>query len=157
MATTIPLAGAAMGFLHSIASCYKHCSFRGRASRSDYLYWLLFVSLSSVVGCVLLDSFHVDDHRIIFHILSLPIRIDNVYFTVIALPSMTVIVRRLHDIDRSGWWLSLIMILPPIIVVYILSVSPRGIAVAIPVEFALTIAWLLVPLPFFCRKGTPGD
>ena len=52
------------------------------------------------------------------------------FLLITAVPSLAVSIRRLHDIDRSGWW-SLLIVIP----------------------FLGTI-WLLV---LFCLKGTPGE
>jgi len=147
-----------MDFLHSIASCYRKGS-HGRASRSEYWYWLLFVFLCSAVGSVLFDNSHFDDHNI--HVLGLSISRQNICFAVFCFPSMNVIVRRLHDINRPGWWLILILILSLYVSIYVLSSFPRKIVTAIeaavPATFLTSIFLLLIPLPLLCKKGTRGE
>jgi uncharacterized membrane protein YhaH (DUF805 family) len=84
-----------MGFADSITSGFnKYVTFSGRAVRSEYWYWTLFTIIASVVAGII--------DEIIF------IGIDIVGTLVslgLLLPSVAVGVRRLHDIERSGWWL----------------------------------------------------
>jgi uncharacterized membrane protein YhaH (DUF805 family) len=91
-----------MNLLQAIASCFKkYATFSGRASRSEYWYWVLFLFLGRVVT-LLLDA-------VIFHA---PVNappgsqlFNGIFSLVILLPTFAVAVRRLHDVDRSGWWL----------------------------------------------------
>ncbi len=92
-----------MGFGAAIASCFNnYANFNGRAPRSEYWWWFLFVILLSVgIGFV---SGLVDvatgskipglSLGIIGGCLTLPL----------LLPNIAVGVRRLHDLNRSGWW-----------------------------------------------------
>ena len=66
----------------------KYFDFKSRSSRSEYWYWILFVLVTSLV----IMRF-------------IPILLIFIVATVI--PSVAVAVRRLHDINRSGWWLLL--------------------------------------------------
>ena len=94
-----------MSFSESIRTCFnKYIDFDGRASRSEYWwFFLLAVGLSfiPVIGWIL---------RL-----------------VILLPSLAVQARRLHDMNRSAWWL--LLLVPPItfigfIVLLIMSAFP---------------------------------
>jgi uncharacterized membrane protein YhaH (DUF805 family) len=72
----------------------KYADFHGRASRSEYWMWILMnsiiISLLSVIDIFLLN---LGMYGLSF-----------VYFLVIALPTLAVLVRRLHDTGHSGWW-----------------------------------------------------
>lgn len=89
-----------MSFGQAISSVFsQYATFSGRARRSEYWYWVLFVVLLSVVAS-LLDS-----------VLKLKVVEGAPYgwITVIVslaliIPGIAVTVRRLHDTDRSGWW-----------------------------------------------------
>ncbi len=83
------------GFSHAIASALKkYRTFTGRASRSEYWYWTLFVVLARFVFAML-DSMVFQHHgRVLENVLN--------YMTIT--PSIAVEIRRLHDVDRSGWW-----------------------------------------------------
>ena len=95
----------------------KYAVFSGRSSRKEY--WLFFIGygiLSTVAA--LIDG-----------------SIETFLFQVIVglgllIPSIAVSVRRLHDRDKSGWWVLLFFI--PLIGAIILLVQ-------------------------FCRRGTVGD
>lgn len=71
-----------MGFFGAIKSVLsKYATFSGRAPRSEYWWWILFVILWAWIPIV-----------------------NIVLALVFLLPSLAVQVRRLHDIGRSGWW-----------------------------------------------------
>jgi uncharacterized membrane protein YhaH (DUF805 family) len=68
----------------------------GRASRSEFWYWRLFVAVISIV-CALIDKklLHVEGRGIL----------ANSAMIALLLPDVAISVRRLHDTNRSGWWL----------------------------------------------------
>jgi len=67
----------------------KYGDFTGRATRSEYWWWFLFVVLvSAVTGIV-------------------SAKLSAVFSLAVLLPGIAVSVRRLHDIDKSGWFLLL--------------------------------------------------
>lgn len=83
----------------------KYIRFEGRASRSEYWYWILLLVILSIVlavieGAVIAPSigFEAFDPEA-----GQPLRM--LMFFALFLPSLGVSVRRLHDIGRSGWWL----------------------------------------------------
>jgi len=82
--------------------CFKkYADFSGRARRTEYWMFILFNMIASfVIG-------FVDGFAGIGGILSLA------YFLVILIPSLSVLIRRLHDTGRSDWW-CLISIIPVI-------------------------------------------
>ena len=92
-----------MGFGTAIATCMsKFVTFRGRASRSEYWYFYLFCVLC-IAGAVILDlalGTDVQDEDGAFA--------GGLAFwltvLVLMLPLLSVLIRRLHDTDRSGWW-----------------------------------------------------
>ena len=82
-----------MGFSESISACFsKYATFSGRAVRSEYWYFILFQILANAaagaVGYALQSSV-----------------VDGLVDLLLILPALAVAVRRLHDIDKSGWWL----------------------------------------------------
>ena len=87
--------------------CLKnYFNFSGRATRSEFWYFMLFLFLFGIViklievimGMGIYDS----------GILSL------IYDLALLIPTLAVSTRRLHDTNRSGWW-NLIMLVPIII------------------------------------------
>lgn len=87
-----------MGFTEAISSCLrKFATFSGRASRSEYWYWALFLFLLELVVIILM--FVAMKEAALFAIPPVIWIINIVTF----LPNLAVLVRRLHDIGRSGW------------------------------------------------------
>lgn len=95
----------------------NYVTFSGRALRSEYWYWVLFTIIATIVLSI------VDG------ILGLQLLV-NLFSLAVLLPGISVSVRRLHDLDKSGWWLLLAFI--PLIGAIVL------------------IYW-------FCQKGTDGQ
>lgn len=95
-----------MTFANAVISVMsQYVGFSGRARRSEYWYWVLFVLvlfflLSRIEVLVLapLLGFEANDP-----VAGQPLRM--IASLVLLLPALAVAVRRLHDIDRSGWWL----------------------------------------------------
>ncbi len=71
----------------------NYCNFSGRASRSEFWWYQLFYVILSVVISILL-CWSENAAQIVSYILGL----------ALFLPSLGLAVRRLHDIDKSGWW-----------------------------------------------------
>jgi uncharacterized membrane protein YhaH (DUF805 family) len=81
----------------------QYAVFSGRARRKEY--WM-FTLISGIVSFIL---------GVAAGILGIVIGTDLsiiswLYCLAIVLPSIGVSIRRLHDIDRSGWWLLLSLI-----------------------------------------------
>ena len=88
-----------MTFGTSVTTCFnKYVNFQGRASRSEFWWFTLFVFLVYFI-VIFIDD--VTRQNIAQPIASL----------VLFLPSLSVQVRRLHDTDKSGWW-SLLGLIP---------------------------------------------
>tara|TARA_Y100001970_G_scaffold63850_1_gene81768 strand:+ start:1278 stop:1619 length:342 start_codon:yes stop_codon:yes gene_type:complete len=83
-----------MTFIKSIETCLtKYIDFNGRASRSEYWWFILFVTVCWIIGFALGPV------------------IELVILLGLLLPTIAVCARRLHDIDKTGW-LQLIQIIP---------------------------------------------
>ena len=87
-----------MNFTQAISSGFSnYVNFAGRAIRSEYWYWVLFVIVVSIVASII-DA-----------VLGTTL-FNPIFSLAVLLPSIAVGVRRLHDLDRSGWWLLLSLI-----------------------------------------------
>ena len=104
-----------MSFTKAIESCFNnYFTFRGRAPRSEYNYWLLFQFLlggSLAVVLIIVSGNNMNDSEI-----------DNygsLFSLVLAPASISVIIRRFHDTGRSGWnWFWVITIIGAPVVIY---------------------------------------
>lgn len=94
-----------MSFTEAIRSCFRqYVGFSGRAPRSEFWYFQLFAVLLGI-GAAILDPTGV---------------IGALVSLALLLPSLAVSVRRLHDTNRSGWWILIALI--PLIGIIILIV-----------------------------------
>jgi uncharacterized membrane protein YhaH (DUF805 family) len=68
---------------------------QGRASRSEF-WWFMLATILIEAGLNMLAAF-----------LPLSDAITDLFHLLMIIPGITVAVRRLHDIDRTGWWVLL--------------------------------------------------
>ena len=96
---------SAMGFGQSITTCFsKYATFAGRASRSEFWWWVLFVFILSFISNVL-DGLFDTTYGAPLGSGEIPVGvIYTIVSLVVLLPGISVAVRRLHDTDKSGWW-----------------------------------------------------
>ena len=101
-----------MTFTQAIAAGFQnYVNFTDRAARWEFWYWVLFALLASLVAG-LIDLALFGDSTIS--------PINSLVGLALFLPGLAVSVRRLHDIDRSGWWVLLVLI--PIIGIIVLII-----------------------------------
>lgn len=81
-----------MGFVEAVRTCLfrKYFEFRGRASRAEYWWFLVFGVSASVVAAA--AAFRP---------------LSYLVTALLAVPQTAVTARRLHDTDRSAWWMLL--------------------------------------------------
>lgn len=96
-----------MDFMTAVKFCFSnYFSIEGRAQRSQYWWFSLFTIIVYIVGAAL-DA-----------ITQLPIFYMIAALALLA-PSICVAIRRLHDKDKSGWWL-LVAFIPVLGSLYLL-------------------------------------
>ena len=79
-----------MTFFESIRTCFiKYADFKGCASRSEFWWFVLF-------GVICSCALKVIDEKL-----------DIAFLIVTVLPNIAVSIRRLHDTNRSGWYILL--------------------------------------------------
>ena len=84
-----------MTFSEAISSGFRnYVGFSGRASRSEFWYWVLFSVLVSIALSII-DLAVLSGKTTV---------LSSIWSLATLLPSLAVGVRRLHDTDRSGWW-----------------------------------------------------
>jgi len=88
----------------------KYFDFSGRATRAEIWWWTLFLQLLNW-GLWIVDQFGG---------LGLGL-ITTVFFLGALIPSLALGARRLHDINRTGWWqlmwIGSLFIIPPIVLI----------------------------------------
>ena len=92
-----------MSFSQAVSSVLlnKYATFSGRARRSEYWWWYLFVTIVFVVAGIL-------DRAVGLTYSDLTVGggwIATIAGIVFLIPNLAVAVRRLHDTGRTGWWL----------------------------------------------------
>ena len=123
-----------MSFTNAVkAYFFKWNDFRSRSSRSEYWWATLFVALASypagfiigwVIGFIFASAGFSESAMMLALVIAiLPLQI------FIAIASICLAIRRLHDVDRSGWWYLIIF----------------------------TIIGMIPLLIWLCTRGTGGD
>ena len=113
-----------MSFSNAVKAYFlKWNDFRTRSSRSEYWWATLFVGLVSYLVGGVTEALVFNAMSIALLITMLPIQL----FIIIA--STCLVIRRLHDVDRSGWWYLIVF----------------------------TIVGMIPLLIWYCTKGTEGD
>lgn len=93
----------------------KYAVFQGRASRSEFWYFNLFNALIQLVLIAAMVGAANAQNASLVQVLNILI---VVYSLGVFLPSISVLVRRLHDSGRSGWWYFIVLV--PIVGIFIL-------------------------------------
>jgi len=83
----------------------RYFDFTGRSTRAEHWWWVLFNVLCYVVVAVIAGALGGTSVPFIMF-----------FFLLTLVPSFSVLVRRLHDTNKSGWWLflQLVPIIGPI-------------------------------------------
>ncbi|MBQ4616716.1 MAG: DUF805 domain-containing protein [Mailhella sp.] len=124
-----------MTFKDSLKNCLtvKYCNVQGRASRSEYWWFLLFSSVATTV------------------LKNIPV-VGMLASLTLILPAVCVTSRRLHDIGWSGWW----QLFP--LALFIAAVSSFFVDASGMTFAVLFLGGLGFALYFGLRKGTaPGE
>ena len=82
----------------------KYAVFNGRARRKEYWYYVLFSLIISIVLIFIDQAIGTFDMEAGIGALS------GIYALAVLIPGIAVTIRRLHDTDRTGWWILLFLI-----------------------------------------------
>ena len=88
-----------MNLLESVNSgLTNYFNFNGRASRSEYWFFILFSVLGALVTLI------IDIQILGYSIESEYTPMNSIFSLILIIPSIAVSCRRLHDVNQSGWW-----------------------------------------------------
>ncbi|MFI6254892.1 DUF805 domain-containing protein [Micromonospora zamorensis] len=113
-----------MSFIAAVKSVFsQYVGFTGRARRSEYWWFVLFTVIVSIVAAILDSALGLTFENGTTGFIGLVVNL------ALLLPTLAVAVRRLHDTDRTGWWV-LIGLVPLVgaivLIVFFVSDSTHG-------------------------------
>ena len=145
------------GPINAVHICLrKYIDFNGRASRSEFWWFVLFLVLGTIIVESLGLHFHKDaecraaswlykpNHCTVFFNCT----ICGLWHLATLLPAYAVVVRRLHDIERSGWW---VLLSVPSEVVGLIPAASDSIWSNVSTIVGLPL------LVMMCLRGKPND
>jgi uncharacterized membrane protein YhaH (DUF805 family) len=105
-----------MNFTEAVSKVYRnYVNFNGRARRSEYWWWALYMLITGTVIAVIesrmgLGMGHMGMGGGAMSAGYQGGPLSGLWSLAHLLPGLGVAVRRLHDTERSGWWLLIILI-----------------------------------------------
>ena len=87
-----------------LAVLKKYVVFEGRAHRSEFWFFCLINVIISIIFGVIDGATGTFDAEYGMGLLGL------IYALAVFLPGLAVTMRRLHDTDRSGWWILIALV-----------------------------------------------
>jgi uncharacterized membrane protein YhaH (DUF805 family) len=76
----------------------NYANFKGRARRKEYWMFFLFNMIFVIVAAII--DYMLGTFPLIY----------GIYLLGLIIPSLAVLVRRLHDVGKSGWWFFIALI-----------------------------------------------
>jgi uncharacterized membrane protein YhaH (DUF805 family) len=111
-----------MTFGQSVKHVFSnYATFQGRASRSEFWWWYLFTAIISLIVFIPAMPWYIEVINAansqtgnavmvlppVTGLASLGLILSAVWSLAVLIPTIAVAVRRLHDTNKSGWWLLL--------------------------------------------------
>ncbi len=128
----------------------KYATFQGRASRSEYWWFFLFNFLIMIITDFIPFA-------------------GRLYCLFSVIPLLAVSVRRLHDINRGGWWVFpplITIFLFPIVITFVMGYSLMTTEIIMPeisllfmfplitIFLLFILVWSIILFVFYCLPGT---
>jgi uncharacterized membrane protein YhaH (DUF805 family) len=111
------LQGGPVGFGEAISEGFKNLiAFNGRASRSAFWWFTLGALIIDIIGAIIGSAAHA-------------IAIQYVIEAIVAIGTLSLAVRRLHDTGKTGWW-------------WLIGIIP--------------LIGTIILIVFYCQPGTQG-
>ena len=120
----------------------KYADFTGRAPRAEY-WWFVLAMVIIFVALTIVESI-LGLNRMVLGVYG---PLTTLLWLAVLVPSLSVGVRRLHDTNRSGWWLLLMVPYAIAGVLMVRSMSAAAAAGTVP-GFGAAGILMLTPLAF---------
>lgn len=150
----------------------RYAQFSGRSTRREFWMWVVFVILASIVLSILdkllglggsagAGSQTVTAPGFTGYRAGAGVHggiLTDIFTLAILVPNIAVSVRRLHDTDRSGWWI-LLPLVPYLVGAFLVGFAITGVHGAAAIGGALLVLGFvgaIVLLVWYCLRGTPG-
>ena len=140
-----------MGFRDAVSTCLrKFVTISGRAPRAEYWYFYLFTILVSFVASgvdsLIFSTSWLDGGPL-----------DGITSIVLLIPSIAVLVRRFHDVGKSGWQVLAVIValFAGVIIMALTAESSTGVAAIIP-GAVITLASFGYLLYVTLKRSDPG-
>jgi uncharacterized membrane protein YhaH (DUF805 family) len=164
-----------MKFHQAVISCFaKYFTIKGRASRSEFWWWTLFVTVgswlySTIASFFLPDFTSIDPTRLTaadLPSLAGTLAIIFLFNLVVFVPSWTVTIRRLHDTGRTGAWMLMPYVLIGLMIWAVVSLAGGQDAgqgsvliagIAVLVLSLISLVFSIVFFVWLLKAGTRGD
>ena len=162
----------------------NYANFSGRASRAEFWWFFLFVMIVYVIFWIVLlaavgATFTPGDGHVsvspgtprqpsfaMFGAFGAAGIFMILFYLALLLPMIALQVRRLHDTDRSGWWLGVFWLMYPVYMVLLFGTSianmqagtipGAGLAIGSAIFALAFFVYSIVLFVFFCLRGTQG-
>ena len=110
----------------------RYFDFSGRSTRAEYWWWVLFAVLAAIVLTIVDNILGTNGDGVGAGL------ITGLWELATLIPGLAVTVRRLHDIDKSGWWILL------------------GLLSGLIIPAIVILIWLIRPSYYETNKKGPG-
>ena len=99
-----------MSFVDAVRSGFNnYANFSGRALRSEYWWWVVFVWIAGIVANIIDRALGWSIYQTTMNgIQQSSGPVAAIFALAVLIPGLAVLVRRLHDTDHSGWWFWLV-------------------------------------------------
>ena len=150
----------------------RYADFQGRSRRREFWMWVLFVLIALVVLSVIDEALGFGGSTQLGRVQTPPGpgifayaagvhggMLTKIFGLAILIPNLALQVRRLHDTNRTGWWL-LAWVIPYVIALALLVASIAGGDLASAATggglMLLALIGAIAVLVFLCLEGTKG-
>ena len=142
----------------------RYAQFSGRSARKEFWMWVLFVVIVSILLSILDSALGLGGSTQVTNVPPSSYGFNygaqthggiltGIFALAIIIPNLAVSVRRLHDIDRSGWWV--LLPVAPYVLGVVLIFGTRSFLLGGLLSLAAFVC-AIVLLVWYCMRGTVG-